>query len=650
MIYSSPRARAFLVLIALLFLAGCDNLTNQKFPPLVLDDAKLLSPEARKWIESFPFPQGYALAVRTVDRLPESLIGAQADDLFSQTAEESKEKKALTKRGVFVLVCAEPPLVQIRVGTELYGAARWGGVTAGPEYIEKQTLARPENAEDSLRSIVPWLAESLPHAMDLPAFKRVVLQQAQDILGDEIEELGLPSENFYGHYILKPILRLRVIELGALRSWWITYVLVALAIYLLRRLLELTLGAWHRALTRDSKPSRHVVAGIKIIASIGIGIFLSIPAAASTILLTGSRLEDQIALRASGIPGVERLSFDPSTYRINTGLAIALLILSLRLLNGFGSRSHILRPARLPAATQSQLFQKLEEENPAYAFLLRVTGMRSGKTFEISDEDFSAEPFTSAYFMPGIDDLKAAIAWSALAFLFLPRPVSLAAVFLWTLPALKGAFDTFKALYLTGNDDGAAPPFRRIAQRPLRAVALALLTAGSVVVVYRQAQRQEEAPARETESPASASRPATASSDPTSAARPASVTGSFLEPITDQRIANNLTRQIRRTSTDSNPIVVVSLEGERAWINLKGTNVDLPLAVLEGDSSNTKVGNRFYRKFTKDDLSLLIQYEVLSGFAIQEMGCERTEYRLSIELSGSHIKERIEPESYGEGC
>ncbi len=83
------------MLIALLTLAGCGNLAEQNFPPLVIDDANLLSPETKNWITSFPFPRGYALCVRTIDQLPESLIGAKADDLFGQTAEESNEKKAL---------------------------------------------------------------------------------------------------------------------------------------------------------------------------------------------------------------------------------------------------------------------------------------------------------------------------------------------------------------------------------------------------------------------------------------------------------------------------------------------------------------------------------------------------------------------------
>jgi hypothetical protein len=183
---------------------------------------------------------------------------------------------------------------------------------------------------------------------------------------------------------------------------------------------------------------------------------------------------------------------------------------------------------------------------------------------------------------------------------------------------------------------GSALPLRQKVQRPWRVIALAVFIVGSIVVVSRLAQRQQETPVQEIEAPTSVAQSAPANS--------------FLEPITDPGIAANLTRQIRKTSLDRDPIVVVSLEGDRAWINLKGVNVELPLVAVEGVSDNKNLGNRFSRRFEKDSVSLLVQYEVLSIFGIQEMGCTRTEYRVSIELSGSQAKEHVEPESYGEGC
>ncbi len=463
----------------LLLLTGCTNLAEQEFQPLLLDNANLLAPATRSWIESYRFPRGYALAVRTVDLLQDATLGAEADDLFSQTAEASDHEKALEKRGVFVLVSRKPALIQVRVGSELYGAARWGGVIAGPEYIEKQRIAQTSGPEAALREIVPWLANSLPQAMDLPAYKRAVLQQAPQILADELEDLGLPSETFYGHYLLRPILRLRVLELNLFQSWWITYVVVAIIILLLQWLLGRALGAQGLGgMVRrksQSKWAGQVIGGVQIFLGIVISIVLSIPPAASTVFLAGSRLEDQGALRASGIPGVERLTFDPEAYRVKTGLFLALLILSLRLVKGFGSRVSFLAPALLPSEEQERIFSQIEDEEPLRAFLIASFGSRMGKDISLTDEEFRKQPFTNAYLMPGIDDLKAAVMWSALAWLFLPQPVSMAAIYFWALPAIWGIFATLKTLWAYQQSKGRSVVLPAAAAVLLLAIATALV-------------------------------------------------------------------------------------------------------------------------------------------------------------------------------
>jgi hypothetical protein len=104
------------------------------------------------------------------------------------------------------------------------------------------------------------------------------------------------------------------------------------------------------------------------------------------------------------------------------------------------------------------------------------------------------------------------------------------------------------------------------------------------------------------------------------------------------------------TSEDPHPVVVVALEGDKAWINLNGANVDLPVAELEGDPENGDVGSKFSRKFAKGDISLLVKYELLSRYVIGDLGCTRTEYRVVIEISDGRTMQIITPESYGEGC
>jgi len=94
---------------------------------------------------------------------------------------------------------------------------------------------------------------------------------------------------------------------------------------------------------------------------------------------------------------------------------------------------------------------------------------------------------------------------------------------------------------LAGSGGGATPSFRWIVQRPWRTVFLVILIVGSIVVVSRLEQRQQETPKQAIEAPTSAPQSATASSDPTAVsqvgAQPAPANNSFLEPITDSGIA-----------------------------------------------------------------------------------------------------------------
>jgi len=92
------------------------------------------------------------------------------------------------------------------------------------------------------------------------------------------------------------------------------------------------------------------------------------------------------------------------------------------------------------------------------------------------------------------------------------------------------------------------------------------------------------------------------------------------------------------------------LEGDRAWINLEGSNIDLPLVELEGTPDNTEIGSSFKRKFARGEIGLVVRYEVLSNSTVPDLGCSRTEYILDIEFVRGEVEENIKPESYGEGC
>jgi len=447
------RSGSSLILLFAAFLAsGCSQLAKQEFPPMILDQADLLDQQTEAWLTSFHYPRGFAFVIRSVDELPEALIGARADDLFAETAKESSEEDALENRGVFVLLSRKPALVQVRVGEKLHSLARWGGVIAGPDYIAKQSLAMNGDFDDAVRAIVPWLAQRLPETTELSRTRKLLLNDIMAEISSELEDFGLPSESFYGHYLLKPVLELRVRERIRFGSWWITYVvlgvLLLVAKWIVGAVFGVTAGGLERAALRSSrglfKGVRTASDVARILLSIGLGLLFSIPSAASALLLSGSRLEDQIALKASGVPGVERLGFEPEEYRISTGLAIVALVLILRMAKGLTGQAWLVRMAVLPEDVQREAFENLEETSPARAFVLMILG--TGGEAGVSPEDFEKAPFAHAYFSSALQDFYAALKWALLAQLFLPKPLSLAAVYFWIPPVVLGSVATLRAL------------------------------------------------------------------------------------------------------------------------------------------------------------------------------------------------------------
>ena len=184
---------------------------------------------------------------------------------------------------------------------------------------------------------------------------------------------------------------------------------------------------------------------IGLILSIVVGLVLAVPSAASAVLLSGSRLEDQIALKSSGFPGIEKLSFNPELFNQSTDLWIARLLVVLRTVKGIADRGWMAGLAALADEKQQQIFQRMKEADPVRAFFLQAIGMRPGKMIEFSEEDFLRSPFSIAYLLPLVDDLWAGLKWGLLAFIFLPLALSLAAVYFWIVPIATGLYETAKS-------------------------------------------------------------------------------------------------------------------------------------------------------------------------------------------------------------
>jgi hypothetical protein len=121
--------------------------------------------------------------------------------------------------------------------------------------------------------------------------------------------------------------------------------------------------------------------------------------------------------------------------------------------------------------------------------------------------------------------------------------------------------------------------------------------------------------------------------------------GKLLKPFKESKPLETSKRPIFRQGFDKTPTILVNLDRSRAWVTVDGEILE-----LENPDKSSAEGKKFTRVFKKGPMKLSIAYEVLSSGVNLEMGCERTEYRLSIEFVDKNKSEKFSPESYGEGC
>lgn len=416
------------------FMNRDSKLETTQFTPIIFDDAQLIDQNTHSWLTSFNYPQGFAFIIHTVNSLPEKYIGLEADDLFEADIKRCSNVKACKKRGVYIVLSKKPALMQVRTGSDFYLQARWAGITAGEEYISQQQVG--SNANESLSEMVEWLASSLPSSLDLPWYKKNTLVYISKELMEEIEDLSLPSEGFYGDRILKTFLKIRIFELHRFKTWWMTFVVAALFAKFFTFFIQLILTAICALFKLPTKIANSITLIFSIILSLGV----AIPSISSMIILSGARLEDQIALHASGIPGATALSFPAELYNVETGFWIALLIIfPLRMLKGLLPQAWMAKYAFLPAEQQQQAFQRLEEYNPVAAFAIAASTVYGSEEM-VSAEDFAKEPFTNAGFMAIFDNAKFSLYWFLLAWLTLPLAFSMAAIYFWLTTIIPSLF------------------------------------------------------------------------------------------------------------------------------------------------------------------------------------------------------------------
>ena len=431
---NSAGKLGLLLLVPLLSIGCRTNFTKEKFSPVVLDDAKMLNKTTAEWLKTYSYPTGFVFLIRSVDKLPVRDVGSQADDLFEKDAMRCPKPDACKVRGVYILISREPSLMQIRVGSELARKAQWAGITAGKTYIEKQMPATMGRFDEAVRGGVTWLGDSLPAASNESWLRWLTAVEVTDSLYLEFDQLSQPSETIYGSYLLKPFVQARAFESQFSGTWWFTYLLasvLALALsWIVKGTIRLAIG----------KVSPQIANGMNMIVGILLNLFVAIPAAASIILMSGARLEDQLAVRASGLSGVESFVFPAESFAVQTGLFLALIVGVVRILKGFGASAEVFACATLPPDDQQLLFSQFKLQNPAGAWLLKGHATTEDGALDVSasESDFDSEPYSTTAAKLFVVSIKSGLKWAILAWIFLPRALSLVALCLWVVPIFRG--------------------------------------------------------------------------------------------------------------------------------------------------------------------------------------------------------------------
>jgi hypothetical protein len=287
-----------------------------------------------------------------------------------------------------------------------------------------------------------WVSSELPTVVDIPWYKELIFNNFfVTIISSEFEEFRLPSESFYGEYLLRPLLNIRIAEISIFKTWWMSFTFVSLLYFLSKKLLFF-------CLSKINKPKYSWIIGITLgLYSIIIGASISISIFACAVLLSGSRLEDQMAVAATKIPYVENLTFQPDLYIYPTSFFLAALIVFIRFIKGLEGTGWLFKLGALPSEKQKEISMNYEI-SPPLEYVMIVTSIaydavKSSANCNDSDLDtlggneMEEKPFSTLNGIYVQNNFKRSIAWGAVSFFFFPRALSLVILLIWSIPTFK---------------------------------------------------------------------------------------------------------------------------------------------------------------------------------------------------------------------
>ena len=344
------------LLLAFVLTSCSDKTELTLYEPKIIENGEAPSTmpnHLREIFLNFTYQPGIIPVACYVDSIRPFLeTGSYADDLFDAIDEQTIGQEDFSKRGMLVLISESPRLIQIRMGSKYRTYCNLTGVTSGIEYLSLQQRLKEEDFANVLPDFLQEVNVRVSELNSLPWYKKMRINQAVGFVSDFLDYAGTPSENFYGKWILKPILSV-MSYLSHIFNGFFWSILLALTFLLFVRFL--LIGMLKRVV-----PNNTVL--ILTIINFLLGLLFSISVAGAAVILSGGRMEDIIALHAFGIPYVESLVEAVSDFSIGTStVTIVCFVILFTLKLTLGSEMFLL--SLYPASIQRA---KFKAENPYF--------------------------------------------------------------------------------------------------------------------------------------------------------------------------------------------------------------------------------------------------------------------------------------------
>jgi hypothetical protein len=338
--YSAIKTTTFSLIVLVLLLVSCSN--EKKESPThskleIKDDFHLLSTETKEYLNNIKFPDNILVLIRTVDEIELSQIGSYAsskmeeEDWWKEVNPQGlyqrwiKQNKPWSK-GIYIVVSQEPHLIQIRYGERIRLEAFRAGLAVGHKYSDMQTSFATKTIDEGVINTVQQLSKEMPTALQIPKYLRYT-KFLVAVTFSEFEELATPANKIYNSWILKPYFKL-IVLCGGLHSRWL-FIALNLVLFFI---LDYAVIAMFTFLFLRKKEKTVKLRWKKYISLI-IATLFSVPFFGATILLSGARVEDVLAVQQIGIVIPENIRFGMKWFMNVTGFWFAFLITMINYIN-----------------------------------------------------------------------------------------------------------------------------------------------------------------------------------------------------------------------------------------------------------------------------------------------------------------------------